>query len=381
MICIFRTENKAAFEEAFVKVLVIAGEMGHLKKVGGISIDGTKIKANASKHKAVSYKHAKKMIGVLEEEVQQLVAKAEEADSKPLEEGLTIPEEIKRRQERIAKLQAAKAAMEERYDVIKQHEQAAYEEKVQEREKRERETGKKPGGKAPKPPSDTPPDTSQFNFTDSDSRIMKAGNGNHFEQAYNGEAAVDTEGSMLLLGGQVTNHANDKEELSATVDSVLDEVRKISDVSADTGFFSAKEIEAVEKKTIDEEGTEVQEGPIVYCAVKKQSHHRTVEDLEQKPDIPPPPPQGASMKEQSDQRSAAHRLQTPEGKATYKKRKETVEPVFGIIKSVIGFRQFLLRGLEKVDTEWSIVKLAYNFKRLHRLWVQQLFPGKLGCWP
>ncbi|GHV73094.1 hypothetical protein AGMMS49940_03960 [Spirochaetia bacterium] len=372
MICIFRTENKAAFEEAFVKVLVIAREMGHLKKVGGISVDGTKIKrtfgpTNASKHKAVSYKHAKKMIGVLEEEVRILVAKAEEADSKPLEEGLTIPEEIKRRQERIAKLEAAKVAMEERYEVIKQHEQAAYEEKVLEREKREHKTGKKPGGKAPKPPSDTPPDTSQFNFTDSDSRIMKAGNGNHFEQAYNGEAAVDTEGSMLLLGGQVTNHANDKEELSATVDSVPKEVREISatwlprDVSADTGFFSAKEIEAVEKKTIDEEGKETQEGPIVYCAVKKQSHHRTVEDLEQKPDIPPPL-QGAPIKEQM-----AHRLQTPEGKATYKKRKETVEPVFGIIKSVIGFRQFLVRGLEKVNTEWSIVKLAYNFKRLHRL--------------
>ncbi|GHV81338.1 hypothetical protein AGMMS49944_31290 [Spirochaetia bacterium] len=228
VICIFRTENKAAFEEAFVKVLAIAGEMGHLKKVGGISIDGTKIKANASKHKAVSYKHAKKMIGVLEEEVRQLVAKAEEADNKPLEDGLTIPEEIKRRQERIAKLESAKAAIEERYDVIKQHEQAAYEDKVLEREKRERETGKKPGGKAPKPPSDTPPDTSQFNFTDSDSRIMKAGNGNHFEQAYNAEAAVDTEGSMLLLGGQVTNHANDKEELSATVASVPEEVREIS---------------------------------------------------------------------------------------------------------------------------------------------------------
>jgi hypothetical protein len=246
--------------------------------------------------------------------------------------------------------------------VIRQHEQAAYEEKVLEREKRERETGKKPGGKAPKPPSDTPPDNSQFNFTDSESRIMKAGNGNHFEQAYNAEAAVDTEGSMLLLGGQATNHANDKEELSATVNSVPEEVREISNVVADTGFFSAKEIAAVEKKTIDEEGNETHEGPIVYCAVQKQSHHRTVEDLEKKPDIPPPPPAGASTKEQM-----AHRLQTPEGKGTYKKRKETVEPVFGIIKSVIGFRQFLVRGLEKVNAEWSIVKLAYNFKRLHRL--------------
>jgi hypothetical protein len=130
---------------------------------------------------------------------------------------------------------------------------------------------------------------------------------------------------------------------------------------ADTGFFSTKEIEEVEQKTIDEEGQETQEGPTVYCAVAKQSHHRSVKDLEKKPETEKPPTD-APLKDQM-----LHRMQTPEGKAKYKKRKETVETVFGIIKSVMGFREFHLRGLKKVAAEWAIVKTAYNFKRLHRL--------------
>jgi hypothetical protein len=145
------------------------------------------------------------------------------------------------------------------------------------------------------------------------------------------------------------------------VDSVPDEVREISDVSADAGYHNQKAIEEIEQKSVDKNGTETQGGPTVYSPPKRQPHHRTVADLEEKPE-PPKPPEDAPFSEKM-----GHRLQTPEGKAVYKKRKETVEPVFGIIKQVMGFRQFLLRGLEKVNTEWDIVKLAYNFKRLHRL--------------
>lgn len=347
----FRSKNRTVFKEAFVKVLLLAQELGHLKKIGGVSVDGTKIKANASKHSAVSYKRAGEMIKQLELEVEELTRKAEDADSAPLEDGLTLPDEIKRRQDRKASLEKARQVIEERYEEVRQQEMAEYEAKKQARDE-QRQNGEKPKGKDPKPPSDTPPDKSQFNFTDEESRIMKAGNSKHFEQAYNAQAAVDTEGSMLVTGCYVTNHANDKLELKPAVDSVSDEVREISHVSSDTGYFSEKAVLEVEDNGA---------GPIVYCAVEKHGHHRSVVDLLKKSD-PPPPPEDASVKEKM-----ALRLKTAEGRAKYKARKETVEPVFGIIKSVIGFRQFMLRGLEKVNLEWNLVTLAYNFKKLHKL--------------
>ena len=256
---------------------MLAQELGHLKKVGGVSVDGTKIKANASKNAAVSYKRAEKMIHQLELEIEQLTQKAEEIDNAPLEDGLTLPDEIKRREDRKKSL----------------------------------------------------------------------------EQAYNAQAVVDTEGSMLVLGDYVTDHANDKLELNPVVKSVDPNTREIKNVSADTGYFSEAAVLELEADG---------QGPSVYCAVEKQSHHRTVEDLLEKEDPPTPAEGGAPVKEKM-----SHRLRTKEGKAIYKKRKETVEPVFGIIKSVMGFRQFYLRGLDKVNLEWNLVTLAYNFKRLHKL--------------
>jgi transposase len=350
-ICSFRLRNRDAFKEAFVKVLMVANEIGNLKKVGGISVDGTKISANASKHSAVSYKRAEKMITQLELEIEQLTQKAEAADTTPLLDGLTIPGEISRRKERKKALEKARNIIEERYEEIHKEKQAEYEQKKNKRDKT-RENGKKPRGKEPKPPENTPPDKMQFNFTDETSRIMKAGNGNHYLQSYNAQAAVDTEGSMLILGKYVTAHVNDKLELEPCVDSVNPDVRNISDVSADTGYYSEKAVLAVEDNG---------KGPTVYCAVEKHGHHRTVEDLEEGTD-PLPPPKNATTKEKM-----AHRLKTRDGKERYKLRKETVEPVFGIIKSVMGFRQFLLRGKEKVDLEWDLVTLSYNFKRMHKL--------------
>ena len=314
-ICAFRKDNKALFEEAFTKVLLLARELKQLKKVGGISVDGSKIRANASKHKAVSYKRAGEIIGELREEVAELVKMAEEADGQGLEPGLTIPEEIQRREDRAAALEKACTAMERMYK------EAAQEEGKQGKQLEEY----------------------QHNFTDSDSRIMKAGTGKHFEQSYNGQLAVDTEGSMLILGGYVTGHGNDKKELEPAVSSVAAEVREVSDVSADSGFYSEEAVAAVEK--VNEAGK--QEGPEVYCAVEKGHHGKTVDDLKkQKPMGRPPADMTAKEK-------MARKLKTKEGKAVYKKRKQTVEPVFGIIKHVMGFRQFMLRGIYKVNTEWS----------------------------
>ena len=350
-ICSFRLKNRDVFKESFIKVLMVASEIGNLKKVGGISVDGTKISANASKHSAVSYKRAVKKIKQLELEIEQLTQKAEEADSTPLLDGLTIPDEISRRENRKKALEKAKAAIEERYEEIYKEKRAEYEEKKNKRDK-VRESGNKPRGREPKPPGETPSDNMQFNFTDEESQIMKAGNGNHFLQSYNAQAAVDTEGSMLILGKYLTAHANDKLELEPCTDSVDSAVRNISDVSSDTGYFSEKAVLAVEDNG---------NGPIVYCAVEKHGHHRTVADLEEKAD-PPPPPKDATTKEKM-----IHRLRTKEGKERYKLRKQTVEPVFGIIKTVMGFRQFSLRGKEKAGLEWDLVTLSYNLKRLYKL--------------
>jgi len=350
-ICSFRLNNRDAFKEAFVKVLMLAGELGHLKKVGGVSIDGTKIKANASKHSAVSYKRAGEMIAQLELEVEELTRKAEQIDNTPLEDGLTLPDEIKRRKDRKESLREARKVIEERYNQVREQKQSEYETKKENRDD-QRKNGKPPRGREPTPPDDNPPPGNQFNFTDNESRIMKAGNSKHFEQAYNAQAAVDTEGSMLILGQYVTNHSNDKKELLPASKSIDPEVRELVDISADTGYFSEAAIRDVEDNG---------EGPTVYCAVEKHAHHRRVEDLLLKTD-PLPPDDDATLKEQM-----VYRLRTKDGRLKYKKRKETVEPVFGIIKSVLGFRQFLLRGLDKVNVEWDLVTLAYNFKKLHKL--------------
>jgi transposase len=329
VICAFRKDNKEAFEEAFTKILVLAHQLKKLKKVGGISIDGSKFRANANKHKAVSYKRAGEIIAEMKEEVKKLTKMAEEADGKGLEEGLTIPEEIHRRKERQAAVKAARKAMEQMYA-------EAEREGAKERKKL---------------------DEYQHNFTDSDSRIMKNGKGPHFEQSYNVQAAVDTEGSMLILGGYVTQHVNDKQELKPAVESVHGEVREVDSVSADNGFYSEEAVLAVENE--NEEGKH--EGPEVFCAVEKGKHGRTVEDLTKKGPMGRPP---ANM---TAKEKMIRKLKTKKGKSIYKKRKETVEPVFGIIKSVMGFRQFMLRGLEKVNTEWALVRLSYNFKKLHKL--------------
>ena len=284
-------------------------------------------------------------------EIEQLMRKAEDADSVPLDTGLCIPEEIRRREDRKAKLLEARKVIEERYADVRAQKQEDYDEKKKARDD-QRSNGKKPRGRDPEPPSETPPDKAQFNFTDGESRIMKAGNGEHVQQAFNAQAVIDTEGSMLILGEYVTNHANDKRELVPAVACVAPEVRQPSTVCADTGYFSENAVTTIE-------GTE--KAPLIYCAIERLGHHRTVSDLERKA-LPEAPAETATVKGKM-----AYRLKTPEGHRQYKKRKETIEPAFGIIKSRLGFRQFLMRGLQKVGIEWNLVTLAYNMKRLQKI--------------
>ena len=351
-ICTFRRRNKLAFQTAFVKVLLMAQEMGHLKKIGTVSIDGSKFKANASKHSAVSYQRAEQLILRLQNEVNELTKKAEDADSTPLKDGLTIPDEIKRRESRIASLEKAKEVIEGHFKEKKKIEKAEYERKKDKRDKI-RKDGKKPRGSEPKEPDPNakPDPKSQHNFTDPESRIMVQGSNKNFEQCFNCQAAVDADGSMLIVGGEVTNECNDKKQLVPVLDNINSDIKQVSHVLADTGYFSQNAIDGLEK-----------DGQLeILCAMKREKHGYTVSDLEEKEDPVPPPddaPLSARMR---------HRLQTKEGKDKYKLRKQTVEPVFGIIKSVMGFREFTMRGLKKVNIEWDLLKLSYNVKKLFNL--------------
>ncbi len=347
-ICTFRRKNRELFEKAFVDVLLMAQETTGLKKVGTVSIDGTKIKANASKHSAVSYKRAGEQIELLRKEVEQLTAKAEEIDNIALDDGLSIPDEIARREDRIKSLEHAREVIQSRYEEERVHKQAEYEAKKAAHE--EKCKNRKP--RCPRPPiapSAEPPDNKQYNFTDPESRIMKAG-GSHFEQAYNAQAAVDTE-TFLIVGQLVTDAPTDKQQLNPALESIPREVAVPENVLADTGYYGD---EAIGKAEADG-------GLTVYCALAKSGHRLTVSDLEKKP-LPEAPSPNAPMKAKM-----AYRLKTPDGKSLYKLRKQTVEPVFGVIKEVLGFRRFSMRGKEKAETEWGLVCLSYNLKKMFNL--------------
>jgi transposase len=352
-ICVFRTANRAAFQAAFVTVLQLAQQL-RLTRVGTVSVDGTKVPANASKHAAVSYQRAGELIAQLQLEVQELVTRAEQADTREAKETLDIPAELTRRQTRLAALQQARQVIAARAKELAAAQQVEHQAKVAQRQA-QRAAGKKPRGPEPQLPSEVPDPKAQYNFTDPESRIMKAGNGQHFEQAYNAQAAVDE--AMFIVGQRVSDAPNDKQELVATVQAISPVVAgDVQAVLADSGFYSAAAVQTVEQKS---DGTP--SGLTVYVAVTKQSHHKTVEDL-----LPPPEPAPLSA-EATPKEKMAHRLQTSVGKTLYKLRKQTVEPVFGIIKAVLGFRQFLLRGREKVSLEWLLVCVSYNFKRLFTL--------------
>ena len=257
----------------------MAQETAGLKKVGTVSIDGTKIKANASKHAAVSYQRAGEQIELLRKEVEQLTAKAEEIDNVPLDEGLSIPQEIARREDRIKSLEQAREVIKERYAEERKEKQAEYEEKMARHEEK-RKKGKKRGRRPPSPPPEEPPGSMQYNFTDPESRIMKAG-GSNFEQAFNAQAAVDTD-TFLVVGQFVTDAPTDKQQLNPTLERIPEQVAQPQTVLADTGYYGEGAIEEAESN----------DGPMVYCALAKSGHRLTVSDLEKKP-RPEAPPDGA----------------------------------------------------------------------------------------
>ena len=343
----FRRRFLAELEGLFVQVLLLAREM-KLLKLGNISLDGVKLKANASRHKALSYKHLNKIEAQLRQEVKALLAAAEAADSTPLPDGLDVPAEIARREERLKRMAEAKAKIEARAKERHAAEQQEHAEKMARREA-QRQAGKKPRGREPKPPVEGPRESDQVNLTDEQSRIMPAPGG-RFEQAYNAQAAVDAD-TMLIVSTGVTQDPNDKRQIEpalAGLKTLPPALGAAQRLLADSGYFSQANVDACAAQGIE---------PLIPPG--RAAHHRPWQERFA-PDAPEPP--GADPLTRM-----RWRLDTAAGRAEYAKRKSTVEPVFGIIKNVLGFRQFSLRGIEKVTGEWRLVALSWNLKRMHRL--------------
>ena len=341
----FRKRFGKEFELAFVQVLQVARE-NQISKFGTVSLDGTKIHANASRHSALSYGHAEKIEAQLKAEVQELLKLAEAADQSSLPDGVKLPDEIKRREDRLAAIAAAKAKIEARAAERFLREQAEYEAKMAKREAKEKATGKKPGGKPPQPPESGPQTDDQINLTDEESRIMPVAGGG-FEQCFNAQAVVDTE-SMLILASHVTQATNDKEQVKPMLKKVQANPEGLNQPQtwlADTGYCSEKNVAA---------GVDAKIEPMI--AVKRDDHHPHWRERFSEPE--------ALVDGATPVEAMKHRLKTRAGRAAYALRKQTVEPVFGIIKSIMGFRQFLLRGLANVTNEWTLVCLAWNLKRM-----------------
>ena len=344
----FRRRHGEQFAATFVQVLQIARE-NQVSRFGTVSLDGTKIHANDSRHSALSYAHAEKIEAQLKAEVQEMLKLAEAADQSDLPDGVSLPDEIKRREDRLAAIAEAKTKIEARAKERLEREQAEYQAKLDKREAKEKANGKKPGGKPPKPPQVGPRPDDQINLTDEESRIMKVAGGG-FEQCYNAQALVDSE-SMLVMAPHVTQAGNDKEQvvpMLAKLQALPEELNQPEKFLADSGYFSEKNVEACEAARIE---------PLI--AVGRDAHHRHWRERFEEP--------AASSEPTSPVDKMKHRLKTKAGRAAYGQRKQTVEPVFGIIKSVMGFRQFLLRGLANVQNEWTLVCLAWNLKRMATL--------------
>ena len=341
----FRKTHLKALAGLFVDVLRLCQKAG-LARLGHISLDGTKVKANASKHKAMSYGRMEKTIQQLEAEVKQLLEEAQTIDEneaakygkgKRIDE---IPKELQRRQERIAKIKAAKQSIEDQAKA----EAEAQRQAIQEKEDALEKEGKSRKGRKPKVPSDEPDSKAQRNFTDPDSPIMKDGASKAFEQAYNCQIATNE--AQVIVGRNVTQETNDKRQLKPLIEDVKEtNGEKPGKVSSDSGYYSDKNVEYLESEEIDG-----------YIATGRQKHSEKV----------PPSPRGRIPKNATTKARMARKVRTKKGRATYSKRKHIVEPVFGQIKEARGFRRFSLRGLENVTCEWDIVCLTHNILKLFR---------------
>ena len=334
-------------KELFVQILLIAQTAGVLE-LGNISLDGTKIHADASKSKAVSYKRLLELEQKLQAEVNELFELGQQADHTELPDELDVNAEIAFRRDRLLNLSQAKVVLKLRAEARYQAELAEYEAKIRERAEKEKETGRKLGGPKPKAPAPGVRDKDQYNFTDPESPIMKNSNNSGFDQHYNAQSAV-THGSMLIVANGLSDHPNDKQQAIPTLDEIPSEIGKPEAGVMDNGYFSATNIAACETRGIEP-----------YIATGREAHHRSWQDYFKEQAAPPS--DQATPKEKM-----AYKLQTEIGQAIYALRKCTVEPVIGIIKEVMGFRQFSLRGLLKAAGEWNLVCIGFNLKRLHAL--------------
>jgi len=343
----FRKTFLPELKDLFVQILLLAQLAGVLK-LGNISLDGTKIHADASKSKAVSYKHLLALQAQLRAEVDELFALSERLDQAEMPDGLVVSDEIALRQARLARLAEAKAVLEARAKERDAIEQADYAAKAQVRADQAQQTGRTPRGRPPKAPTPGPRDKDQYNFTDPESRIMKHSRTEGFEQDYNAQLAVD-QASLLIVGVSFSNHPTDQHEVEPTLDAIAPGIGLPDAAAMDNGFFSAANIQACERRGIDP-----------YIATGRDPHHPSWQERFAVLEAPPPDDASPTVK-------MAYKLKSAIGKAIYGLRKCTVEPVIGIIKEVLGFRQFSLRGELAAAGEWCLVCLAFNLKRLHTL--------------
>jgi transposase len=346
-LAIFRQEMLPRVAALLAQVLVQAQDAG-VWSLGPISQDGTKLHADASKHAAVSYQRCLELQEQLLTEVTELLRLAQQADQAAVPDGMDVAAEIQRRLERLTQLQRAQQVIEQRAAEREAQEQAAYQAKLDARAERERTTGKKPRGKPPTPPTPGPRAGDQYNFTDPDSRVMNNSTDQGFDQHFNAQVAVD-QGSGLILAATLSNHPNDKEEAVPTLDAIAPEVGTPPAAALDNGFFSEANITAYEERQVSP-----------YIATGKDTHHKSWQDYFAQTPEPPPDDASPTVK-------MAYALRTEIGRAIYRLRKCTVEPVIGIIKETLGFRQFSLRGLEQATGEWLLVCLAYELRRLYVL--------------
>ncbi len=348
-IAAFRKRFLRQIEALFIDVLKLARTMGMLK-LGTLAIDGTKVHANASRHGALSYGHAKKIEKQLKKEVRQLLLLAERADESDIPDGMSIPEELERRELRLAAIAEAKAKIEALARERLEGEQADYQAKLAARSEQEKRTGKKPRGRAPEPPTGGVSEQDQINLTDEDSRIMKVPGG-RFDQCYNAQAVVAS-GSMLVVANAVTQASNDKQQLAPMLEKLQalpEQLGRARRMLADNGYLSEANVERCAAARIE---------PLI--ALGRTAHH--VSWKQRFAAAPKSPPASATALQKM-----AHRLKTPAGRKLYGLRKQTPEPVFGIIKSVMGYRQCLLRGLQNVRGEWNLVTMSWNIKRMFAL--------------
>ncbi len=341
----FRRENFAAVGESFLQVLLLAKEL-KLLKVGLVSVDGSKFDACASKHRSVTYERAGELVDQLRLEIADLMGRAEAADGSGEEDPQALPKEIARREALRDQLDAARRRLEAQAKARAEAERADYEAKVAARETRKGRAK----GKHPKAPDETPRPDEQSNLSDPDSRLMRKSKKHEYRQAYNAQAVVDAGGSQLILGARVSQCASDRNELVADIETIPAELGRPETALADNGYANGEEVESLAARGIE-----------ALVATGAQGRRRRHDFRPAKAQAPPKEPKADWLK------AMAGKLESAEGRALYKLRQQTVEPVFGIIKAVLGFTGFSLRGLDKVAGEWDLVALAYNCKRLHKL--------------